>query len=680
MNTRPQHSLFLILSTMAIAACDAPLGPEPDPLMDEDLEPRVFGDAQYQSCSAAHIEFNEDIQRHGRIAAGSEAFAECIDAAFRTGTDGFGPYRACDGEPFATSNIDTQISRAIDMARSPNDLSIRCSGGGGNASTGQNDGWGHSNDEGFSWGGWFSSVFNQLSLPVCAPGQTSGCRFAAYPWPYSQAAGITWHEAAHTHGYSHGANSQAPAITACGYAGDPTWHFQVNTAPYIIGNCISQVLDDSGSACGNIDSCPGDALRIVDEHGGSTCSCVEDPAEDGFATFEVDNGEFDDITHAINGEWYGGWHYGSSNEVVGTGDFDGDGNEEALVMSGWGMGILGRSGSGALVSEAMHPVGQWIGSWNFGGTETIEAVGDFDGDGVDEFVIRSAWGLGIMQKSGNGFSLVWARSFNNWVGSYFLRSGDEVIGSGRFQSASRDDLLIHGAYGNIGVLRLQGSTLTSSAVNAPGNWMGGWNHGSSNSIHLPADYDGDGLDEFIIRSGWGLAIIERLGNGSLTTVEVESNGTTLSELYTWAPGSGWTLAATDELVAAGDMNTDGRAELVVRNNDGLGLLSLDNADQWRTRTRWFHGSAFSGGWMFGAGDEFVGFGDFDGLGGKELVLRSDWGLGVISLRTYNYTLTALGLEPYTSMLDGWYLQSVDEVVDTIDFDGDGTDEFMLHRE
>ena len=679
---KPRHCLLPLLLLGSAIGCDVvsePLGPDPEP--EEELEPRVFGDAQYQSCSADEIAFHEDILRHGRIVAGSDAFAECIDVAFRFGTDGFGPYRACnDGEPYANSSIATQVARAVDIARTPNDLSISCSGGSGNASTGQNDGWGHSQDEGFSWGGWFSSVHDQLDLPVCGPSQSQGCRFAAYPWPYSQAAGTTWHEVAHTHGYSHGANTQAPAIVACGYAGDPSWHFQVNTAPYIIGNCISQVMEDSADACGNIDSCPGDALQIVDSHGGATCTCLEDPAEEGFATFEVDNGEFDDVAHAVSETWYGGWNYDAPDDVVGTGDFDGDGHEEALVMSGWGLGILGRTNAGGLTSEATHPAGQWIGSWNFGGTETIEAVGDFDADGVDEFVIRSGWGLGIMQKSGNGFSLVWAAPFNSWVGSYYLRSGDEIVGTGHFQSEVRDDLLVHGQLGSIGILRLQGSNLTSNAVNHPGQWIGGWNHGASNTIQLPADYDGDGLDEFVIRSGWGLGIIERVAGGSLTTVEIEPNGTLLSEMYSSAPGNGWTLSASDELVAAGDMTTDGRAELVVRNADGLGLLTLDSAEQLRTRTRFFHGNAFSGGWLFGAGDDFVGMGDFDGLGGEDLLIRSGWGIGVISLRWYSYTLIALGLEPYTSMLDGWYLESGDDFVDTIDFDGNGIDEFMLHRE
>lgn len=686
----PKHASFralLLFAPLALlcaaSGCDEPIDPDKPEveLDDEDLQPRVFGDASYEDCSSAHVGFNEDILRHGRIVAGTDAFAECIDAAFRTGTDGFGPYRACNGEPFSGSSIDTQIARAIDMARSPNDLAIDCTGGGGNASTGQNDGWGHSNDEGFSWAGWFTSVYNQLALPVCSPGQDPAtCRFAAYPWPYSQAAGIVWHEASHTHGYSHGANDQANAIVACGYAGDPSWNFQVNTAPYIIGNCMSQVMSDSASACGNIDTCPGDGLRIVDAHGGATCSCVEDPAAGGFATFEVDAGEFDDIAHAASGTIYGSWNFNESNDIVGTGDFDGDGKEEVLVKSPWGIGILGRTNAGGLTSEAMHPAGQWIGSWNFGGQETIEAVGDFDADGVDEFVIRSAWGLGIMQKSGTGFSLVWSAPFNSWLGSYYLRGGDQIVGTGRFQVTSRDDLLLRGQFGTIGILRLNGASVLSTAVNNPGNWMGGWNHAASNTLHLPADYDGDGLDELVIRSNWGLAILERLANGALTTIEIEPFGTLLTEMYVYAPGNGWTLATGDQLVAAGDMNTDGKAELVVRNADGLGLLTLDGANQWRTRTRFFHGAAFSGGWMFGAGDQLVGLGDFDGLGGKDLVIRSAWGLGVISLRWYSYTLIALAADHYASMLDGWYLESGDVVVGATDLDGTGVEEILLQRQ
>lgn len=672
---------MLLLPLMALPGCDAPAETDLEVEFDEEIEPRVFGEAEYANCSADLIGFNEEILRHGRIAAGSEAFAECIDTAFRTGTAGFGPYRACPADPFANSRIGTQIDRAIEVTRSSNDLSISCTGGGGNASTGQNDGWGHSQDESFSWSGWLSAVFAETSFGVCAPGTSPpGCRTAAYPWPFSQAAGLLWHEASHTHGYGHGANDQAGALTACGYAGDPTWHFQVNTAPYIIEKCVNQVLNDSATTCGNIDSCAGDALRLVDTYGGTTCSCLEDPSEGGFASFEVDNGEFDDVAHAASGTWYGSWNFGGLDDVVGTGDFDGDGEEEVLVMSGWSLGILGRTASGGITSEANHPVGSWIGGWNFSGNETIEAVGDFDGDGDDEFVIRSGWGIGVMRKSGNGFSLVWASPFNRFVGDYLLRSGDEFVGTGRFGSAARDDLLVHGELGAIGMLHLNGSSLTSSAVNSPGHWMGGWNHGAPDTVQLPADYDDDGLDEFIIRSGSTLGIIERLASGQLTSVEIEPFGTLLTEQFWQAPGSGWTLDAGDELVAAGDMNTDGRAELVVRNADGLGLLTLDTTDQWRTRTRFFHGSRFSGGWLFGAGDEFVGIGDYDGQDGEDLLIRSGWGIGVISLRWNNYTLLTLAAEHYASMMDGWYLLSDDEAVETVDFDGDGIEEFMLRRE
>jgi len=423
-----------------------------------------------------------------------------------------------------------------------------------------------------------------------------------------------------------------------------------------------------------------DPLPGVDCSGANPPSAC-DEYEKGFSSFEVSSGDFEAVAFASPDTFYGAWNFDAEDDVVGTGDFDGDGKDEVLVMSAWGMGILGETSSGTMTSEAIHQAGNWIGAWNFTGNETIEAVGDFDADGSDEFVVRSAWGLGIMEKSGSGFALKWLKPFNQQLGSYTLRSGDELVGVGHFQSSVRDDILIQGQYGSIGVLRLIGATVTSTAVSNPGSWNSGWYHSSSTTVHLPADYDNDGLDEFAIRSNSGIGLVERLPSGTLQAIASKAfNATPLPKKYSWAPGPGWTPSSSDELVAAGDMNTDGYAELVLRGNDGLGLLTLDATSVWKSRTRFYHGARFSGGWKFGSEDELVGFGNFDAIGGKDLVIQSDWGLGVISLRTYNYTLVTLAHEPNASIIDGWLLESRDAVVDTMDFDGGGGEEFILRRE
>jgi hypothetical protein len=235
----------------------------------------VYGFDNYGTdCSAGEQQLLNQTMLYGRIASASAAFAQCMTQTVQS------TYRKCQGDPWFSSPLSTQLAAALNITDSANDVTINCTGGAGNASAVIGT-YGTTSPEALSFGGWLSAAFTQLSLPVCNGSNGPNCRFAPYPWPYSQAAGIIWHEASHNQGYTHGANDQADAIAACGYAGDPSWNFQVNTMPYLIGNCMSAVLDQSGSRCmtgSTLETCGPAALSLVDGYNSSTCTCVSDPS------------------------------------------------------------------------------------------------------------------------------------------------------------------------------------------------------------------------------------------------------------------------------------------------------------------------------------------------------------------------------------------------------------------
>lgn len=286
--------------SVATEAADAEVGSAPAELR---------GDIEYASgtgCSDPMRFYVEESVFMGRVAASSTAVRECLeDAIVGSGADYYdhdlttrtttqaaiGPYGACDGEPFADDTAAIQLARVIEMMESANDLRIRCSGGSGNASvdSGDMEPWGHLGLERMRLGVWFSNQLSQIENDdVCSladRGVRPGCRWAPYPWPFSQAAGTIWHEAAHTHSYSHGGNDQASAIAACDQTSNPSWNYQVNTMPYILGNCIDSVLYDSGFQCGDINSCPNGQLRLTSTYGGTSCECVS--ATSGTAKYPV---------------------------------------------------------------------------------------------------------------------------------------------------------------------------------------------------------------------------------------------------------------------------------------------------------------------------------------------------------------------------------------------------------
>jgi hypothetical protein len=85
-----------------------------------------------------------------------------------------------------------------------------------------------------------------------------------------------WATAQPQQGYTHGANDQANAIVACGYSGNPNWNFQVNTIPYIVQGCITDVIQTSGTTCGApLEN--GKGLNITTAYQGPTCAIAYDP-------------------------------------------------------------------------------------------------------------------------------------------------------------------------------------------------------------------------------------------------------------------------------------------------------------------------------------------------------------------------------------------------------------------
>ncbi len=259
-----------------LAGCGAPPEPAPEGQGSSDL----LGAVSYGSdCNTTDKQFLANAMHYGRTVAVSNAFAQCMSKSVNQQSGSIGAYKKCNGDPFYSDTAATQLSKVLDATRSTVDVSINCTGGTGNAST-SIDTYGHVTPEGLSFSAWLRAVDTTLAWPVCNGSNGPNCRYAAEPWPWSQAAGIIWHEAMHQQGYTHGANDQASAKVACGYSSstDAQWNFQVNTMPYIVENCISEVISRSGRICGApLES--GAGLKLITDFDGTTCSVAQDPQE-----------------------------------------------------------------------------------------------------------------------------------------------------------------------------------------------------------------------------------------------------------------------------------------------------------------------------------------------------------------------------------------------------------------
>jgi kumamolisin len=274
----------------------------------------------------------------------------------------------------------------------------------------------------------------------------------------------------------------------------------------------------------------------------------------------------------------GGWTR-TPGDRFGAGDVDGDGAAEVLVRDLNGQLALLHWRPLALASGGRLDV-MWRGTqvsgpaglWLLRGDDDLEAR-DIDGDGKAELVVgsRAAW-TGVASWTGRSLTLdlltdafvgpagIWARDPRD-VFTYADLDGDgaqEILVSG----AGRERAVCKWVDGRLELL-WKGDVLAGEAL-----WQ------LSDEDHwLAGDLDGDGADEILLvnRNGW-IGVVEWQTTGELT------GRPSLRWLGRRVIGAGleWVRGAGDHFFI-GDVDGDGRAEIVVENPNGwLGVLVWHN--------------------------------------------------------------------------------------------------------
>lgn len=199
-------------------------------------------------------------------------------------------------------------------------------------------------------------------------------------------------------------------------------------------------------------------------------------------------------------------------KLVGTGDFNGDGRDDFLLQNsqGWTTNWLGTS-NGSFVNNGANTSLLFAPEWKF------EGFGDFNGDGMTDFLLRSSTGGWLTEWLGtpNG-------SFTNngpTAGLYFTADW-KVAGIGDFNGDGISDFL----------LRQDGGQFTQWLGTANGSFT---NNGPTAGIFFTnewqlvgvTDVNGDAIDDIVIRNGQGW-VTDWLGtaNGSFV-----NNGSHLAE-------------------------------------------------------------------------------------------------------------------------------------------------------
>ena len=232
---------------------------------------------------------------------------------------------------------------------------------------------------------------------------------------------------------------------------------------------------------------------------------------------------------APNGTRFGGWLLNTADNVFGPiADYDGDGRDEIFISSPWGVGFL-KFVNATFTVPMMAPNGTRFGGWLLETSDNIfNLAADFDGDGSAELLVISAWGIGILKLSGAALNCLMLQPNGTRFGGWLLATKDNRFGPAMPVSSTNSGqagLFISSPWG-VGILKLSGTTMIAAMMAPNGTRFGGWLlNTADNHFSVPAaDYDGDGMTELLVTSPWGIGIL-KLSGATFTVPTMSPNGT-----------------------------------------------------------------------------------------------------------------------------------------------------------
>ena len=159
-----------------------------------------------------------------------------------------------------------------------------------------------------------------------------------------------------------------------------------------------------------------------------------------------------------------------------------------------GFGILGRD----LRSVEVIPNGAWIDGWNFDArANAIRGIGDVDGDGRDELVVTSDWGIGLLKYNGVHFTTMLSAPRDTWFGGWrydaTVNPGRDVIKDVQnFTGTPKSEIMVWSSWG-MATLEHNGTTLQPSRIYQNGTRIGGWVFNSADNRYWGSGrFDADG--------------------------------------------------------------------------------------------------------------------------------------------------------------------------------------------
>lgn len=260
------------------------------------------------------------------------------------------------------------------------------------------------------------------------------------------------------------------------------------------------------------------------------------------------------------------------------GDFNGDGKMDILATpksnanwSGWRL----------FLSEGNYM--RYVGSGNFALSGEIQqvVVGDFNGDGYTDFIVRRKYDnkwynsdLYLASVSGNSVSFSFQRCFNSEQRSYDLRTGD-FNGDGvtdifLYYHNSKDCKIIRSEFSGNTVLPLNYAATRNSSIN--------WDRVET------VDFNGDGLTDIMNLNSDGYVLLESDGYGTMSETRKASWPNKEHHIY-FGDFNG--DSKTDMLLTGWnkDPNSGGWADWNIQFSTGTGFERRDISKQFNSKDK-----------------------------------------------------------------------------------------------
>jgi len=305
-----------------------------------------------------------------------------------------------------------------------------------------------------------------------------------------------------------------------------------------------------------------------------------------------------------------------------TNDINGDHRSDFIVrdsQSGW-LSTWGSTNNGSFIANSNSAIAFPL-DWKVAGT------GDYNGDGRVDMMLRNTagWLTNWLGNTAGGFA-------NNGANtSLFFAPEWKVVGNGDFNGDGKSDLL----------LRRDDGWMTNWLGTSNGNFT---NNGANTSLFFSndwkvvstGDFNGDGRTDLLLRrdDGW---VTNWLGNSS---GGFTNNGANTSLFFS----TDW------KVIGTGDINGDGKDDLLLRRDDGW------ITDWLGTVSGGFTNNGANTALYLTTDWKIASIGDFNGDGREDILLRNDSGWMTDWLGTQNGSFTNNGAAFSTYMASNWGVQ------------------------